>query len=104
MERFFWKAYCSKDRTQSITEIRNIISKHGFIVDFKRFSDVSISMVIEIEKQKVCGLYRNLNEYMNLDDFKEFESSSIEECVVLLNVTFTKSTGDMKIEVPAVPG
>lgn len=81
-----------------------MVNKHGFIIDYKRFSDVSISMSIETEKRKVCSLYEALKEYMRVDDFEEFESNSSKECLVLLNVTFTKSTGDMKIDVPAIPG
>lgn len=104
MERFYWKAYCSKNRTRSITEIRNITSKHGFILDFKRFSDVSISLSIEIERHKISILYDELREYMRLEDFDKIHSDSKMECTILLNVTFTKSTGDMIMEAPAVPG
>ncbi len=104
VKRFYMKGYCSEDRMQAISEIRNIIDKHGFILDYKRYSDVLISLSVEIEEQKIMALYKQLEEYMKLEDFEYLVSSSSKECLILLNVTFTKSTGDMKIEVPAIPG
>lgn len=104
MEPFYWTGYCSKNRNQAISEIENIISKHGFITDFKKFSDISISLVIEITERKIDSLYNELFEYMTLKDFDMLSSESENERTILINITFTKGTGDFKIEVPALPG
>lgn len=104
MELFYWTGFCSKNRNQAISEIEQIISKHGFITDFKKFSDISISLVIEITERKIDLLYNELFEYMTLYDFNLLSSASENERTILLNITFTKGTGDLKIEVPAVPG
>ena len=104
MKRFFLKGVCSNDRNQAISAIRDAVNHFGFIIDYKRFSDVSISMCIEIEKRKIYSLHQKLKEFMRVEDIDEVESNSKVECLVLLNVTFTKSTGDMKIDAPAIPG
>lgn len=103
MNRFFLTAYCSCDRTAGITELERIVGKHGFLLDFKIFSDISISMIIEIEEGKVGDLYTALNEFVSLQDF-EAPGPSLRECLVFLNVTFTRGAGNLRMEVPEVPG
>jgi hypothetical protein len=104
MKNFFWSGYCSKDRIVAISEIEKIVSAHGFITDFKLFSDVAISIQIESEELNIDKLYTSLSDYISLNAFEKLNSDSSDECLVSLNITFTKGTGDLKIEVPAVPG
>ncbi len=68
------------------------------------FSDIAISMIIEIEEFKVDSLFDELTSYMKMNEFEYISTDSKKECIILLNVTFTKGTGDLRIEVPAVPG
>ena len=68
------------------------------------FSDISLSLIIEMEKSKVDLLFGDLKAYMEMKDFENLNSDSKKECSVLLNVTFSKGTGNMIIETPAVPG
>lgn len=104
MELFYWTGYCDKERIQAINTIECIINNYGFLTDFKSFSDISISITIEIEKQKIDLLYKDLKNYMSLKDFTLLNSRSDNECMILFNITFTKGTGNLKIEVPAIPG
>jgi hypothetical protein len=104
MKSFFWTAYCSKDRVLAISEIQNIINKYGYIVDFKKFSDISIAISIDIEEHNIDKLYGALKEFMNLNEFEKLNSVSKNECKLFINTTFLKGTGNLRIEVPSVPG
>lgn len=104
MKRFYWTGYSNKQPNLAISEIEQIINHHGFLVDFKRFSDISISLIIEIQEQKAVKLYNDLKNYMVLTDSDFISSGSEEECTILFNITFTKGTGNLRIEIPSVPG
>ncbi len=104
MNRYFLTGYYDKERIIGISDIEKSINKYGFIIDFKMFSDISISMIIEIEEFKVDALFDELTSYMKMNEFKNISTDSKKDCLLLLNVTFTKGTGDLRIEIPAVPG
>ncbi|MFO7658300.1 MAG: hypothetical protein R6W78_14670 [Bacteroidales bacterium] len=104
MNRFYLTGYCKNDRITGISNIEEIITKHGFIVDFKMFSDISISIIIEIEDSKVDLLFNDLKKYMKMNDIETLNTDSKMECTILLNVTFSKGTGNLRIKTPEVPG
>lgn len=104
MNRYFLTGYYDKERIIGISDIEKSINKYGFIIDFKMFSDISISMIIEIEEFKVDALFDELTSYMKMNEFENISTDSKKDCLLLLNVTFTKGTGDLRIEIPAVPG
>lgn len=104
MKRYFLTGYSDQQRLTAIPEIEQIISRHGFITDFKMFSDISLSIVIEIPENQVAALYEELKTRIRLDDSPALPSDARRECTVYLNVTFTKGSGDLKQEVPNVPG
>jgi len=103
-ETIFWEGYCNSGRIIAINEIEKIISTYGFILDFKQFSDISIAITIELEEANIQKLYFGLKNYLRLKDFETADSTSKAERIVFLHVTFTKGTGDLRIEIPAVPG
>jgi hypothetical protein len=104
MGKIYWTGICSKERTQAIAQISTIVNNHGFFSEFKLFSDVSLSMIIEIEERKVNALYDELGNYLTLNDFPAVHSNSAKERIILFNITFTRGTGNVEREVPAVPG
>jgi hypothetical protein len=104
MKRYFWTGICNEDRTSGISRIEECINKYGFIIDYKFFSDISISMVIEIKERHIKTLYEDLIKIIFITNPFELTSDSENECVILFNITFAKGTGDMIIEVPSVPG
>jgi len=59
MENIFWIGYSNEDRHATVSKIQNIISRYGDIVDFKLFSDISISIKIEIENVNINKLFTN---------------------------------------------
>jgi hypothetical protein len=104
MGNIFWTGYCKVNRFVAINKIEQIVSDYGSIVDFKQFSDISLSLNIEIEELNIDELYLALKSCMELKEFGELNSSSNRERTIFLNITFTQGTGDLKIEIPAVPG
>lgn len=61
-------------------------------------------MIIEIEERKIKTLYNDLQIYASITESCNIDSDSKKEYIILFNVTFTKATGDLVIEVPAIPG
>jgi len=104
MENLFWIAYSNEERHSVINKIQSIISKYGDVVDFKLFSDISLSIKIEIEELNINKLYDELSHNIGMDKFEYLNSIAKKERAVYLNVTFNKGTGNLKIEVPSVPG
>jgi hypothetical protein len=104
MENIFWSGFTNKERHAAIDEINRVISRHGDVVDIHLFSDISMSMTIEIEELKIDRLYEALSQPIGLEKFNPLNSNSKRERKIYLNITFTKGTGDLKIEVPSVPG
>lgn len=103
MNRFFLTAYCAQERTAGISELERIAGKHGFLIDFKIFSDISISMIVEMEERKVGDFYAELKEIASTLDFDP-PAPSLRECLVFLNVTFSRGAGNLRTDVPEVPG
>lgn len=104
MKNIFWTGYTNQERHTAIDKIRRVVSKYGYIIDFHLFSDVSLSMTIEIEEFKIDKLYDDLNEKIGIQKWEYLNSISKNERTVYLNITFAKGTGNLKIEVPSVPG
>ncbi len=104
MEKFNVSGICSANRYAGLNLIEQLISRHCWMVDFKMFSDFSTGFVVEIEKHCIGELYAELQEVMQMDEIDIPESASDENCRLLLNVTFMHGKGDLRTEVPDVPG
>ncbi len=104
MQNIFWQGYSNEDRCHAIPKIQSIISKFGDIVDITIFSDISLSMKIDIEEFKIQVLYDELKTLMGMNAFECLTSNSKKERVVFLNTTFNKGTGNLTIITPAFPG
>lgn len=104
MENIFWTGFSDHERYFAIDTIQRVISKYGDVVDVHLFSDVSLSMTIEIEEVKIDKLYEELTKIIGVQRPGPLESISKKERTMYLNITFSKGSGDLKIEVPSVPG
>ena len=104
MRNIFWTAYSHEERHLAINTIQNMVSKYGDIIGFKTFSDISLTITIEIEESKVDLLYDELRDHIIIDKFDFLNSTSLSERTLYLNITFAKGTGDRRIEIPSTPG
>jgi hypothetical protein len=104
MDKIFWTGYSNGERHAAISSIQGVVSRYGDIVDVHLFSDVSLSLTIEIEESKMDKLYDALTHEMRIQQWEPLYSISKQERIIYLHITFAKGTGKLKIEVPAVPG
>jgi len=102
MNKSYWSGIINGEKTEAISEICSAIDKYAIILNFQRFSDISIGLVIEIEEQRLADLFVSLNKIMSIEGYKQCASDTKASRLVLLNVTFTKGTGDLLIEVPDI--
>jgi hypothetical protein len=104
MNTDFWTAYSNDERHTAIDKIQSVVSKYGDIIEFKFFSDISITLIIEIMESKIGKLNDELLDIITIDKYDQYNLTSQIERTIYLNITFTKGTGNLKIEVPSVPG
>jgi hypothetical protein len=103
MQKHYWKGISHDDRTKAISDITSIAGRNGTILNFQRFSDIILSLVIEIEPGKIQDFYHQLMEILYLEGFDNTPSGSSDGEIVMLNITFARGTGDLEIEVPDLP-
>jgi len=103
MQKLYWKGISRDDRIKAISEITDIICRHGTILNFQKFSDVMFSLVVEVEHDKVSSLYKCLSNIMLLEGDANGNFSFTDSCILFFNVTFSKGTGDLEFEVPNIP-
>jgi hypothetical protein len=104
MKRHYWTAICTEERLKAMADLTRIIDQYATILNFQRFSDVSLSLVLELEANKVSELQIALREVLLLEGEDVAPTNAAVDCLVLMNITFARGTGDMEVEVPAVPG
>jgi len=102
-----WTLFSNRDRNETINDLKDIISKNnGWIVTSNFFSDLAVSITIEIQEKDIICLHSELNRFMNVSELKydNIDENSEKEWWVFFNITFTQGTGDLINEIPAVPG
>jgi hypothetical protein len=104
-QKLNWDIYSNQERIKGIEELKSIISSHdGFIVNHNFFSDLALSLTIEIEENKIKGLHNALGNAVAVSDLeqKTLDPESTKEWWVFLNVSFNKGTGELKNNIPSV--
>jgi hypothetical protein len=104
MNKYYWSGISHANRLKAIGEITDIVDKSATILNFKQFSDISLSLILEMEENRVNDLKIRLKEILLIEGSEPESQSSTHNCMVLFNITFSKGTGDLKMEVPEVPG
>ncbi len=95
-------AVCNSDRYSAIPKIESIIQHYGTLLDFNLFSDISLSMLVEVPGDKVAIAISELSSILL---FQEEPNAFEEENYYLyLNVSFAAGKGDIKHSIPEVPG
>jgi hypothetical protein len=104
VKNIFWNGYTHQDRNETISYLRTIANTYGAIIDIKKYSDLSMTFVLEVEGSQLANLYKALQDGIRLEPFDFTETGANIERTVFLNVTFGSGTGDLRIVVPTVPG
>lgn len=104
MDNIFWRGFSDDERHSAVDKIQSVVSKYGDVVDVHLFSDISLSVTIEIEEFKIDKLFNELTQIIGVQKSEYLNSISKKKRTIYLNITFTKGTSDLKIDVPSVPG
>lgn len=104
MKRYYWSAISRDERHKAIGEITDTVNRHAIVLNFQRFSDLALSLLLEVEAGKLPALFADLNSILSLNGGDPESTSSANTCLVFLNITFARGTGNLAIEVPEVPG
>ena len=102
-----WQVFSNQERIKAIEELKAIISKNdGFIMNFNLFSDLALSLTVEIEEHNINKLYSELGNTMSILEPKpeNIDDNSKKDWWILMNVSFSKGKGNLKVEIPDVPG
>ena len=102
-----WEVFTNQERNNAIEDLKRIISSNGgFILNSNFFSDLALSLTIEIEERKIEDLHDALSRVVTISELgnSKFDKESEKEWWLFLNINFTKGKGDLKINIPEVPG
>ena len=106
-KRLIWQAYTNDDRHKIIEAVKQGISVNdGSIMNFNMFSDLALSLSIEIDENRMLDLHRTLSGILEISDFnaESIEPKSTKEWLVFINISFGGGKGQLRTEKPAVPG
>jgi len=106
-KKLYWKAYANDDRNKVIEEIKNIISiNDGCIMNFNIFSDLTLTLSVEIEENKVQILHKALSSILNISELElnNLNLESKKEWLIFINISFSRGKGELKRRIPKVPG
>ena len=107
LKKLNWEAIATDERNKVIEAVKDAISTHdGYIMNFNMYSDLGLSLSIEIEENNIVGLYKALSTILKMSDFKDdhIKLKSKKECLLLLYVSFIQGKGSLKKTIPQVPG
>jgi len=56
MKRHFWSGISRDERFKAMSEITGIVDRYATILNFQRFSDISLGLLLETEEFKLNDL------------------------------------------------
>jgi len=104
MNSHYWIGICPAERIKSISEITGIADRYATILNFQKFSDISLSLMMETEECRLAGLLKDLKAILFIEGAEAIPSDSMKTCLVFLNISFTEGTGNLEVPVPEIPG
>lgn len=107
LNKINWVAYSNKERNAAINQVQHIIDTNdGYILNFNLFSDLALSLMIEIEESNIPNLYDELESILNFSSSKpkNINNKSKKSFWILMNLSFSKGNGNLTKEIPNVPG
>ena len=102
-----WSVYSKEPRLSVVDKLKEAISSNGgSITHFHMFSDLALSLRIEIECNQIANLHRSLSRVVSVSELESgvVYPDSKQEWVLLLNVSFSDGKGELRKNIPAVPG
>lgn len=107
LRKLTWQGYTNDDRNEVIEKIKDAISDcDGSIMNFNMFSDLAISLSIEIEEYNIIKLNKVLSTFLKISDYdhKGVNQKSKKDWLILMNISFGQGKGELTKDIPVVPG
>ena len=107
LKKLNWQAYTGEERNKVIEDVKQtILNNDGCIVNFNMFSDLEISLSIEIEENRIVDLHRSFSEILKISDcdLTKINLDSKKEWLIFMSISFSVGKGKLSIEKPAIPG
>lgn len=107
LKKLNWQAYTGEQRNKVIEDVKESILKNdGCIVNFNMFSDLEISLSIEIEEYRIADLYTSFSKNLNISecDLKIINLNSKKDWMIFMSISFSVGKGKLSVEKPAIPG
>ena len=102
-----WQAFSSDERNKVIELLKSTISRNGgYIIHFNIFSDLALSLNVEIEESNISKLYKELSKIIKISEPEPeiINTKSESEWWILMNISLSKGNGKLKVKIPNVPG
>ncbi len=107
LQKLNWEAHSNDDRNKTIEAVKDCLSSNdACILNFNMFSDLALSLSLEVEENKILALHLSLSKLVNLSDMEivQINPNSKKEWLIFLNIAFGKGTRELKNKIPSVPG
>ena len=107
MKKLNWNAFSDKPRLEVIDQVKDALSKNGgCIMNFNMFSDLALALSVEVEEDQIIKLHSALGSILKVSDldWKQTIGNSKREWMVFINISFKQGKGNLKADIPAVPG
>lgn len=105
--RIYWEGIANAPRDQVLQQIkRSIQIAGGTITHSHFFSDISVGLTIELLSQEMELLRQILEKTVSLKSDAQIATTFPDstEIALMLNITFSDGTGNLRNEIPMVPG
>jgi len=102
-----WELFSNGERNEVIEAIKKaIMLGGGFIVNSYLFSDLALTLSLEIEESHIKKLHKLLSQLLDTTCATpiKIDTASKKEWLIAMNISFAKGSGELKQEIPAVPG
>jgi hypothetical protein len=106
--QFRVQSVAREPRSAAISRVEMLIQQlRGDILDFKAFSDLSLSIIVELSGAGVAGLVDSLlalGWQVNVEPERDAMAACAERLEGTVQVTFPEGKGVLRHPQPAVPG
>ena len=102
-----WQLYSNRERNSVINLIKQAIDDNdGCILNFNMFSDLAMTLSVEISEHMIQSLYTSLSQVANIAPIEgqDLDLSSKKECTIFMNISFGSGKGSLKQDIPEVDG
>ncbi|BDS09499.1 hypothetical protein [Aureispira anguillae] len=107
LKKLNWEAYSGANRMVIIEHIKELIdTHHGCIIHFNRFSDLALSLSIEVPENQIAALHKKFQHILQISelDTSNIDLSTEREWLIFMHLSFSKGKGNAKLDIPNVPG